>query len=517
MKAGDRLTADTEAKGSGGAVLRYQGDGAIVLYVAGQPRWSSGKFAAPGHLELQPDGNAVAYDATGAPYWATDTHAPGAELVIDRSGLKIVSTVVTTIWQTPPLPDEPPPPPPPSPVTLTRLRVEDNKRYFANDAGRFDWREMSAFSLLGRVLKGEDAYVRDWLVKRRAEGFTITRVFLTLDGDYWKHYRSAPDMPGYWGALDRLAALHAEAGLYMRACFLGALEPFGGVWYQDRRDVYEGSVRTKAEQFVVEAAQRLGAHPHIVGELSNEPTQIGMRHAWDNGALVSLGQKVKAVAPSMLLCGGEDNDGKGVVAPFDYADAHLDREHEIAGWQWLKRRLSEHPVIDQRIMPFVAGENRNMGEDRADGNTGDGPEKQPSVCFGVAALSRARRVAGVCFHWDGGLWTTEPKNETPACIAAWHKGFDAFPMLTDPMWRGQWGLARGDYWKDVWPGSDDPATVERHVKDGTGPWRACGCGSYSVCFPEPKNWNWKANLDAPAERVGYNDEGVFSVGVYKRL
>lgn len=407
----------------------------------------------------------------------------------------------------------------PAPVApsgpLTRLRVEDNRRYFRNDAGRFDWREITAFSLLSRLLRGEDAYVRTWLRNRRAEGFTITRVILTLDGDYWRAFRCAPDMPGYWEQLERLVALHAEAGLYMRACFIGAVEPFGGIWYQDRRDVFEGNVRAKAEQFVVDAAQRLGRHANVVGELDNEPTQIGMRGAWDNGAIVSLGRKVKAVAPSMLLCGGEDNDARGVTPPFDFADAHMDRGKEVAGWQWVKRS-GEHPAADQMTMPFVAGEPINFGESRADGR-GDGDvEKQPAVAFGAAAVGRARRWAGQCFHWDGGLWTTEPKPETAACIRAWHQGMNAFPMLMDGVWRGHWGLSRGDYWRDVWPDTDDPRAVEEHVRSGRGPWRAFGCGPFSVVFPQPKGWDYTRNLDAPAQRVALNTDGVFDVAVYRR-
>lgn len=398
---------------------------------------------------------------------------------------------------------------------LTRLRVEDNRRYFRNDAGRFDWREITAFSLLSRLLRGEEAYVRTWLRTRRAEAFTVTRVILTLDGDYWRAFRCAPDMPDYWAQLERLVALHAEAGLYMRACFLGALEPFGGIWYDDRRDVFEGSVRAKAEQFVVDAAQRLGRYAHVVGELANEPTQIGMRGAWENGALVGLGRKVKAVAPAMLLCGGEDNDARGVTAPFDFADAHMDRGKGVAGWEWVKRS-GEHPSADQGVMPFVAGEPINFGESRADGR-GDGDvEKQPAVAFGAAAVGRARRWAGQCFHWDGGLWTTEPKPETAACLRAWHQGMDAFPMLMDGVWRGHWGLPRGDYWRDVWPDTDDPRGVEGHVRSGRGPWRAFGCGAFSVVFPQPKGWDYARNLDAPAERVAFNTDGVFDVAVYRR-
>lgn len=441
------------------------------------------------------------------------------------------------------------PPPPPVGGPLSRLRVEDNRRYFANDAGRFDYREVSAFSLLSRLLTGETQYVADWLHRRKAEGFTVTRVILTLDGSYWIHsphgrsFRCAPDMPGYWAALDTLAVLHADAGLYLRACFLGALEPFGGVWWPDRRDVYEGEVRRKAEAFVVDAAQRLHAYEHVIGELANEPTQIGMRHAWDNGALVSLGRKVKAVAPSMLLCGGEDNDGNGLVDVFDFADAHMDRSDGVEGWQWVKRsgehfaadqegKDPDNPQHDPRLFPprhlyamraipkmaFVAGEQKNFGEAREDGNRGDGPESQPAVAFGAAAVGRARKWAGQCFHFDGGLWTTEPKPETQACIKAWHDGMDAFPMLTDNLWRGHWGLSRGDYFRDdLWPDTDVPSEVEDWLNRGDHAWRAFGVGPYGVVFPMSKGLDVPRHLEAPAERVAFNDQGHFDVAVYRRV
>ena len=467
-------------------------------------------------LVLTPDGGVALKSAHGR--YLVAEQGGGGDVRADRANLGPWETFTPSEPMGGAAPGKPVTPAGP----LSRLRVEDNRRYFRNDAGRFDWREITAFSLLSRLLVGEVDYVRQWLRNRRAEGFTITRVILTLDGDYWtrsplggRSFRCAPDMPGYWAALEQLAALHAETGLYMRACFLGAVEPFGGVWYPDRRDVFEGSVRAKAEQFVVDAAQRLGAHAHVVGELANEPTQIGLRHAWDNGAIVSLGRKVKAVAPSMLLCGGEDNDARGVTPPFDFADAHMDRGKEVAGWQWVKRS-GEHPAADQMTMPFVAGEPINFGESRADGR-GDGDvEKQPAVAFGAAAVGRARRWAGQCFHWDGGLWTTEPKPETAACIRAWHQGMNAFPMLMDGVWRGHWGLSRGDYWRDVWPDTDDPRAVEEHVRSGRGPWRAFGCGPFSVVFPQPKGWDYTRNLDAPAQRVALNTDGVFDVAVYRR-
>jgi hypothetical protein len=412
--------------------------------------------------------------------------------------------------------------PTPVPVgPLSRLRVESNRRYFANDTARFEWREITAFSLLSRLLRGETDYVRRWLQARRTEGFTITRVILTLDGSYWaggqnplgQNFRCAPDMPGYWQQLHQLALMHVEAGLYMRACFVGAVEPFGGIWYPDRRDVWDGNVRSRGEAFVVEAAQRLEAFANVVGELANEPTEIGLRQGWDNGALVSLGRKVKAVAPRMLLCGGENNEGRGVTAPFDFADAHVDRSQGVAGWQWVKRQ-GEHPTADQTVMPFVSGEPINFGEPRVDG--GRDRESQPAVAFGTAAVGRSRKWGGQCFHWDGGLWTTEPKPETLACIRAWHRGMDAFPMRLENVWRGHWGLAAGDYWRDNWPNDDNPDSVERFVREGRGAWRAFGCGPDSVVFPQPKNWDYVRNAEVAVERRGFCDEGTFDVAVYRR-
>lgn len=496
------------------------------------------------YLCAEPDGRVVADRASLGPWeqW-TRTLTPDGKMTLESShdrflvaedgggGVVAANREDAGPWEhfTPggtsgARPEPPPVRPPPvlPPDSSLRLTVErSNRRYFSAGGYRFDWREISAFSLLSRLLTGEDEYVRAWLHARRAEGFTVSRVILTLDGDYWtqspydRSFRCAPDMPHYWAALDHLVSLHAEAGLYLRACFLGALEPFGGVWYPDRRDVYAGPVRDRAEQFVVEAAQRIGGNPNVIGELANEPTQIGMRRAWENGALVELGKRVKRVAPLMLLCGGEDNDAAGVVAPFDFADAHVDRSRGVHGWEWIKR-VGEHPTVDQDTMPFVSGEPINMGEPRADGRTGD-IEPQPANCFGAAAVGRARRMGGQCFHWDGGLWTTEPTELTMACLTAWHAGLDAFPMLTENMWRGHWSAAQGSYWvRDIYPAADDVDIVDAHVTRGRGPWRVFGCGPYSVAFPQPIEWTWTKNLTAPATRMAFNGAGHYPVAVYRR-
>lgn len=428
---------------------------------------------------------------------------------------------------------------PPTGEPLTRMRVESNKRWFANARGRFDWREVSAFSLLARLLAGEEDLVRAFIRLMRAYGFTVLRGILTLDGDYWtrsplggRSFRSAPDMPGYWQMLDRLVAIAAEEGMYLRVVFLGAVEPFGGVWHPDRRDVWNGDVRRRGEAFVVEAAQRLAAHPHVIGELANEPGQIGMRESFD--ALIALGRKVKAVAPDMLLCagapdGGNESDIRFIVRPFDFADAHFDRLMGVRGFEWVKRTGEMLPVDQPSVyperhplegrptgiepMPFVSGEPLNFGEARADGRTGD-VERSRAVAFTYGGVSRARHY-NTCFHYDGGLWTTEPKPDTVECIRAYMAALDAFPMLTSQKWRGHWGLSAGDYWRDVWPDTDDLRQVERHVSEGRGAWRAYGSDRFSIVFPLPENWPHERVLEAPAERLAYVG-GNFGSAIFER-
>ena len=69
----------------------------------------------------------------------------------------------------------------------------------------------------------------------------------------------------------------------------------------------------------------------------------------------------------------------------------------------------------------------------------------------------------------------------------------------------------------MWPNTDDLRDVERHVRDGRGPWRANGIGPWSVVFPEPLNWDYRANTDAPAERIAYMADDAWGVGIYRRV
>jgi hypothetical protein len=400
-------------------------------------------------------------------------------------------------------------------AALHPLHVEPNRRWFGTAAGRFDYREYSAFALQGMLQAGQDDAVRENLRGARAMGFTVARVFLAYR---YNGPPAGPDQPIFYPALDRLLALAAAEGMYLRLTFIAASEPWGGVWHPDRRDIWSGSVRAGGEAFAVAVARHVCGQPHVLGELANEPGQIGMRDSFDE--LVSLGRQVKAACPSLLLGGGavdgpNDQDPRLAVAPFDYVDAHIERRAEVGGFEWVKRS-GEYALIDQEHLPtswrgpFISGEPINFVEGKA-GDT----EPSPAVAFAYAAVSRARQF-NTNYHFDGGLYGRLPEPRGAESVRCYHAALDAYPMTTDGKWRGHWGLAAGDYWRDVWPNSDGTREVEDHIRRGRGPWRAFGSGPYSVVFPQPAGWSWREHLDAPAERLAECSGGDFSAAVYRR-
>lgn len=415
----------------------------------------------------------------------------------------------------------------------TTLRVEDNARWFANDAGRFNYVEFSAFSLFSLWQQGREHEIAAYVQPFIDRGATVARVIFSLGGDYWtrnaqeysgRSLECGPQMPRFDAAgVQGFARFMAGFGLYVRACFLGAVEPFGGIWYPDRRDVWTGDVRRRGEAFVVQLAEWLRDEPNVVFEIANEPGQIGMRHSFD--ALVQLGRTVKRLAPQRIMNGGAmDGPSEGEtdfnVRPFDFVDSHLARYMEVGGFLWVKRSGESH-VIDadkQHVkMPFLSGEPVNFGEWRRDGRNGD-VERNPSVAFGYGATSRIRQY-NANFHCDCGLWCTPPHPDTLVSFEAFVAGLNAIPMSTSGMWRGHWSEAAGNYWRtDIYPGDDDPRVVEAHVRASRGPFRVFGCGPYSVTLAEPKGWDWRAGLKDgyQIERVAHSDQGVFNSAVYVR-
>jgi len=535
------LPEETLVSVGGQARLHNQNDGNLVVYLSGPPFWASQTAGqAAGILKMRADGDLVLTgpDGRGRAHTGTAGH-PGAMVQLQDDGNFVLyedpngPLAGTPIWASSTgafVIEEVEPEPVPS---TTALRVESNKRWFANDAGRFDFREATMFALLALWISGRRAEAMAVIDQALAERFNVMRVIITLDGDYWintarqltgRSLRCAPDMPGYEDGLMELVRYLAGRGAYIRVVMIGAVEPFGGVWYPDRRDVWVGtSVQTKGEAFQRRITTLLKDEPNVLLEQANEPEQIGLRHSAD--VQVRLSRELKQIAPNRMLNGGavDGSSDQGImyaVKPYDFVDAHIDRRQGVGGMEWVKR-TGEYTLIDQPQnppgiieMPFVSGEPINFGDWRLDGRNDD-VERSPSVAFAYGACSRSRKY-NTCFHFDRGLWGMPMEQATLDCARAYHAGLDAFPMLTDNKWRGGWALEQGNYWKrDIWPAEDGIEFVEAHVKAGKSPWRVFGCGAYSMTIAEPKNWNWQANVVVEGvERIAFCDNGVFNSAVY---
>lgn len=401
---------------------------------------------------------------------------------------------------------------------VQHLRVEDNRRWFGKaDGTRFDFRDISGFPLVGMIQAGEEDATRAFLRGARELRFTVVRVILAYTGVDPRE--SGPHRPNFFPALDRLLEMAAEEGIYLRLTYLGGLGAWGATWDPVRReDKYSGAYRAGAEAFVRDVTRHICGRPGIVAELVNEPLQTGFRSSF--AALVSLGREVKALCPSLPLAGGSvdgpnEGDVSFAVEPFDYVDAHLHRLTGVGGFEWVKRS-GEQPLIDQdhvaKKMPFLSGEPINLI-----GGRGDDRDESPSVAFAYGAVSRARQY-NTNFHYDGGLYGRLPDGARGLeSVRCYHAGLDAIPMSTGTKWRGHWAQS---FFRQVWPDTDGVREVEQHVAAGRGPWRVFGVdtptGSFGVAFPQPRSWDWRANVTAPAELVAECTTGSYPAAVYRK-
>lgn len=93
LKAGERLYPDTEIRSpSGQFALRYQSDGNLVLYGPYGAIWASDTSGVGGgYVEMQVDGNLVAYPGNGAEPWASNTAGlPGSHLRLQDDGYIVI-------------------------------------------------------------------------------------------------------------------------------------------------------------------------------------------------------------------------------------------------------------------------------------------------------------------------------------------------------------------------------------------------------------------------------------------
>jgi hypothetical protein len=418
---------------------------------------------------------------------------------------------------------------------LLPLRVDsDGQRWFRTDAGREPLVEVSAFSLFALIQHGRAQEARDYIraFTARASGLRLQmRVILSLGGDYWtntaerlsgRRLDCGPQLAGAEDALRTLMAMAHEEGVRLRCALFGSPEPFGGVWYPDRRDVWQGSVRATSRAYAHQMARVMAGDSAVMLEIANEPYQIGMRHSID--WIIELGKELRPLIGSMVM-NGAPTDGPGsdhpnpmaVAPPFDFSASHLYRLMGVDGMEWVKRSGDGYDIdhaLQKHKMPYMSGEPVNFGEPRRDGHTGDvEPRLSVALCYG--AVSRVRQY-NANFHTDCGLWCTLPGPATIASFDAFVQGVESIPQMVGGLWRGHHPAS---YWKGgtaLFPAHDDEQTVMAHVTAGRGPWRIYGANRFSVSIAEPLGWDYTKALKPGmrVRRVAYHAGPRVACGVY---
>lgn len=388
-------------------------------------------------------------------------------------------------------------------------------RWFASPAGLLDYREVSAFALYSLWLQKRFGDV-DAFLSAMAPYANAVRVVLTLDGDFWngRGYHCGPDMPGFYEELPSFAAHCESRGFYVRFCLVGAIEPFGGTWFPDRRDVWTEDLDARVRAYIERAVPAIGLAANALLEVANEPGQIGLRSSF--GRVKSWGRLAKRLAPHLLMNfaavdGPNDGDTSFIEAPADFVDTHIHRMKEYEhgdgwdGWLWVKRS-SEHAVLDNELMPAMSGETINFGSSGVGG--GGDAERSPAIAFAYGATSRLRRYL-TNFHFDDGLWCRPPNAETVACLEGWKRGLDAIPMDFGGGW------CNGHHGCSPWETSNFPTSDE--VRDHRGPVRIfgrSGSGGYiGASIREVVGHRPRARR--PVEEVARLEWGGYACAVYR--
>ena len=390
--------------------------------------------------------------------------------------------------------DEPGPPGDPWDVPI----IKRDGRVFVDvaDGALHDYREISAFMLLARLLRGEDIrpILRGWRQRR----FNRVRVLGMVGTSFWtgRGWDLRPSMPGYDHALDRLFSICGEEDMGVRfTLFADAQVCMPDPAEQRRHAALVSSIAA--------------GYPHVILEMANEPDFNGWGQEW--GA--TLAELAKAVDSRHIVALGAESaqDGHLPTAdrePADYVTFHAERVLNEGGWAWL-RRLAEYGVVLDGERPVVSGEPVNFGDDGAPGDF----LRDPAIWFCYGALSRVVPSHGYapCMHFHRGLWAELPVTQSEEnCILAFHAGCDAVPMdAKHGQWvNGHWAEAPWRGYSQTNPPSDDkPSRIFGRLVNGV---------YWGVSVREPKGWSWP-DLRYDVSQVALCEGEKFACSVWREV
>jgi hypothetical protein len=326
------------------------------------------------------------------------------------------------------------------------LAIHVDGKVFRDSTGAiWQWRGVTAFTLLQRVSRGED--IGPYLDDRRDAGANLLRVLSTM--------KNIADFPptaytdGHIGAL--LAAAHAR-GLRVELVALA-----------DATDWPLAKQRAHVQR-IVDAVAAAGALDVV--EVSNE--------AFKNSAQPREIMPGVTRRAGVLMASGGDGPTCDNLSPFvlDYITFHPERKDE---WpRTAKDELElrdgfgcgkdendlERPGYGGAHVPVVADE--PMGADEI-----DQPGKRSNVAedFYWFGATSALLGAGGTFHSTAGITTTSPGEKTAAAERAFFAGMSSVPIDAQLRQYSRGGRNNGErrnpLWHDDWPENNNRAGALR--------------------------------------------------------
>lgn len=296
------------------------------------------------------------------------------------------------------------PPPPPTPTAGLSVLG----RGFALNGTRWDWRGMTSFLLLWRLLNNIDR-VDDTLDFCQTNRVTVPRVLLSVSGPFWTsrgHNLNPASYPDYWVRLNQLITMCSTRQLTPELVIFG-----------DCTTIFTTAGERLA--FVQAVAQRARENnPAVFIEIANEPDQIGLT----NAEAQDLAEAYHAIDPDrMLAAGAAGGDLYFNQAPSDYLTFHAERRTAPTIWEWVALHYG-YPPVTQQDRPAVSDEPINAGL-AVLGTADAGADRW----YSFGALSRILQFS-TTFHFEDGLWsfTPELQPEALACFQAWKQALDDF-------------------------------------------------------------------------------------------
>jgi hypothetical protein len=121
-----------------------------------------------------------------------------------------------------------------------------------------------------------------------------------------------------------------------------------------------------------------------------------------------------------------DDDAFPTRAIGDFITVHADRAEGDNGWRTVRHSRELGDIASKFGKPVVSDEPIGADETNQPGRRTADPAKH----FGLAFIPRIADIAGVTFHYEGGLRYDIPAGNQLTCFHAWHFGATVVPELT---------------------------------------------------------------------------------------